>query len=236
MSDPYPFLHNSTLPIHDRIQLAFRWLRNPVTCPIPDQGPASAKCYLIYRAIEGKLTDVEMDELVAFETPVQNVNLKARWDMSLTTALAYLRAYKGDFKGSDEYAVKVQNIWGSVAFSLWPPQILNYLRMTLVHCYYAHLTNSNTVEEIVQQAIHEWKKHVQAWDYKRWPVRPTEAHEDMRCIQGLLFVLRAHGSVNFVDMDWVNPEKILPFKSACPIHGTLRIMGDINPTKRIWMP
>lgn len=235
-NDPYPLLHDSKLSVQERIQQAFSWIREPENCPIADQGPASAKCYLMYRWIDGLLTKEELAEVMAENTPVQNPALNARWQMSLATAEIYVAGVNEDYEHMSWLCDKIINTWILSAHALWPPQVLNFLRASLLRTYYRHLIHPTLVEMDVHGVISSWRRHVDSWDWQKWPYRPMEALSDMLTLQAILFVARSAGLTEFEDHDWVNPERVISFPGTqyCPMYKILKEMGELNEERRIW--
>jgi hypothetical protein len=241
MSDPHPILHDKALTAEARIAQAFDWLHNPAACPVPDQGQIAAKVFLIYRAIDGLLTDEQETEVMACLTPpVKHDGLHARWAMSLGVAEAYLYLSRGDWVKGMATASAVRGIWTAGAKDRWPPQILNDLRMTLLVAYFHYLNGETALLRAnIADAVADWKEHVQGWDMARWPYRPKEAHDDLICLQALAFIARAAGLAEFPDMEWATQESAISYfgASTCPLYPILRRLGPcLAPAKALWWP
>lgn len=222
-NEPYPLLHNTSLNITERIQQALSWIREPDKCPVSDQGPASAKCYLLYRALDGLLTSEEEAEVLNAVIPtVKNRGLAARWAMSNATAEAYLlmsRAMDDDYRiAAIKKALKV---WDTSTRKDWPPQILNFLRLSLILSYWQYLKGdkANAIRTI-ENAFLDWQAHMAMLDWKRWPHRVTEARDDLLCLQSMEFIARSLGELKFGDYDWCNPEMLwpIPHTTKCPMY------------------
>lgn len=241
MSDPHPILHDKTLSMPERIAQAFDWLRRPAACPVPDQGPVAAKVFLLYRAIDGLLTDEEEAEITQCQVPaVTHPGLHARWAMSLGVAEAYLALSRGRWTEGMAKASAVRGIWAAGAKDAWPPQVLNDLRMTLLVAYF-HYLNGDTalLRANLAEAVADWKEHVQGWDMAKWPYRPKEAHDDLICLQALAFIGRAAGLMAFKDEDWAPVESAVSYfgASTSPLYPILRRMGPcLAPNRALWWP
>lgn len=236
--DPYPLLHNPKLTIEQRIEQAFFWLTQPNKCPVPDQGEAAAKCYLLYRWIDGLLTDEQLAQVRAFKPVVnsEREGLAFRWDMSLASAEMYVMATQGHYEYADRQARDVMILWDKQKH-LWPPQILNYLRASVFHAYHSYLNGyPSLIDGQVDSVIWRWKQTASSWDWRQWPLRPMESRDDMLALQALLFIARASGHVSFPDYDWASPQRVVMFPGTevCPLYRILREMGSINPAQRIW--
>lgn len=231
--DPYPLLHDPSLSASQRIERAFSWLRSPDECPIPDQGAAAAKCFLIYRAIDGLLTSEEEAEILNTTIPaVKHRGLSARWDMSLATAEAYLLMNRFI---DDDYRIaaikKALKIWDTSTRKDWPPQILNFLRLSLILSYWQYLRgNKAEAIHIIETAFLDWQAHMALLDWKEWPYRMTEARDDILHLQSMIFIARFLGEVKFPDYDWCNPESLLPVPhtTTCPMFAIIRRMSLLH--------
>lgn len=241
MTDPHPILHNKALPLDARIAQAFDWLRRPEACPVPDQGPIAAKVYLLYRAIDGLLSDEEEAEVKAAWVPsIKRPGLHARWAMSLGVVEAYLALNRADWIGGIAKASAVRGVWQAGAKDRWPPQVLNNLRMTLVVAYFHYLNGETSLLRAnLADSLQDWKDHVQTWDFNQWPYRPKEAHDDLICLQALAFIARAAGLADFEDVEWATLESSVSYfgASTSPLYPILRRMGPcLAPNKALWWP
>jgi hypothetical protein len=241
MSDPHPILHDKALTPAKRVAQAFAWIRQPEACQVPDQGPVAAKVFLLYRAIDGLLTDEEEAEAVQAQVPaVVHRGLAARWAMSLGVAEAYLALSRGRWTEGMAKASAVRGVWAAGAKNAWPPQVLNDLRMTLIVAYFHYLHGETALLRAnLAEAMADWKEHVQGWDMARWPYRPKEAHDDLICLQALAFIARAAGLAEFGDVEWAQQESAISYfgASTSPLYPILRRMGPcLNPTKALWWP
>lgn len=230
-------LHTShQIPVPERIALGLKWIRDPNSCPIYDQGIASSKCFLLYRAGEGLLTPSELEEVRACSTSISNHGLKARWDMSLTIADAYLYLQDRDYDKGIPLIKNVREIWMGGARTEWPPQVLNYIRAIWIELYYEFLTENNNpriLNQKIHEVIQEWKEHIYAWDYIRFPNRTTEAKDDVDHLQHILYLARANGMFDFSNRGGSAPER-LPVNKRKPLFNIIREMRWLNPERAIW--
>lgn len=241
MNDPYPILHDKSLTPEQRIEQAFSWLRNQAACPVPDQGSVAAKVYLIYRAIDGLLTDQEEAEVMQTRTrSVTHAGLAARWAMSLAAAGAYLDLCRGYWAHGIGKASAARGIWQAGAKDRWPPQSLNNLRMTLLVAYFHFLNNETSLlRQNIEDAFTDWKEHVQTWGPGLWPYRSKEAHDDLSCLTALSFIARAAGLADFEDVAWCPLEGAVSYRDAStsPLHAIMRRMGPcLAPNRALWWP
>jgi len=233
INEPYPLLHNCAISMTERIKQAFSWIREPDKCPVADQGPASAKCYLIYRAVDGLLSSDEEAEVLNAPIPlVKDRGLASRWEMSIATAEAYLLMNRFI---DDEYRIaaikKALKIWDTSTRKDWPPQILNFLRLSLILSYWQYLRgNKAEAMRLIENAFLDWQAHMALLDWKRWPHRMTEARDDILHLQSMVFIARALGEAKFSDYEWCNPEGLwpIPHVTSCPMYAIVRRMSLLH--------
>ncbi len=240
MNDPHAFLHTAE-PVETRIERALSWLADPASCPISDQGPAAAKCFLMYRYIDGLLTKDRMTLVSLTETPVANPVLAARWAMSHATAVVYLNILKGPPNGimaGARLASDARELWAEREINRrWPPQIINYLRMSMIDAYSLYLTGQDAVAgEMVNQTMIYWRQHMAALDWKKWPYIFTEESVGQSMAARLLvFLGRACGIVKFRDHAAVSTESIMtPQPGEHVFYTAVRAMHALNPERALW--
>ena len=224
----------------ERIAQAFDWLRRPAACPVPDQGPVAAKVYLIYRAIDGLLTDEEEAEaLAANPATIKEPHRRYRWQISLYTALAYLDLSRQNWTGAVAKAGAARLEWSAYGLRWWPPQIINYLRMSCVEAYYQHLIGQNS-SALVEVAMEEWRRYSAGVEWKKWPyIWVEEMIGQAMAVRLLVFIGRACGTVQFNDFGQDYCGQLAADSEQRHDHifySLLRSMGNINTKRAIWTP
>ena len=225
-------LNDSEITLDERLQKAIELINNP----IDDESIPNAICWIGYRVLYGGV-DVSIYKKYK-DTPYNVINegLNARWIMSLSILDLYVDILEGRL---DEGKLKnVSLIWvNKNVKTLWPPQILNYLRSTVLYAYYLYLSDRN--EECISlcvNTIDQWRISTCSFSISEHPFRFTEMRDDFKCLQILVFLLRECKYISFDDYYWMNLDIINnkendnePF-----FNRALRMFGNINPEKALW--
>lgn len=238
MNDPHPILHNPALAMPDRIAQAFDWLARPEACPAPDQGPAAAKVFLLYRAVDGLLTpEQEADALAARPPIVHEMHRRIRWEISTKAALAYLALAHQNWADAAAKAETALLAWQRAGLKWWPPQVINYLRMSCIAAYYKHLMGEDA-GALVNDSILGWQHFAGNVEWDKWPyiwIEETLGHA--MALRLLAFIGKAAGIVKFNDFGRDYCGSLAGEGGQQHEHifyPLLRSMGQINPERAIW--
>lgn len=240
MSDPYPILHDKDLTAEARIAQAFDWLARPEGCPAREQGPIAAKVYLIYRAIDGLLTpEQESQALAAKPVVISDMHRRVRWELSLKTALAYLDVARRDWQSACAKANTVRQSWEGYGMKWWPPQVINYLRMSCVVAYYQHLNGDHELAgKTVNNSMAHWQHFAGNLEWQSWPyIWVEDMLGQSMALRLLVFIGRAAGIVPFKDFGRDYCGSLDGDPKRCHDHvfyGLLRSIGTMNPDRAIW--
>jgi hypothetical protein len=205
-----------------------------------DESITNAICWLGYRCLEGSYPIEEFNKIKDTPFEVKTEGLSARWKMSIGILSLYCLIKSNEDKVSElkeEDFVKAFEIWKNENLSvLWIPQILNYLRSSVLYAYYLYLTgNNNDCQKVCLEGIEQWKNSVNNISLKENPLRFTEMRDDIISLQFLVFLLKESGFLNFDYINWCNPNELNQiFKKEPYFNKALRVLGKINKERSIW--
>lgn len=234
------FIQDHNNPFDERFRIARLTLVSPER---GDSDRAIAKCWLTYRALEGHMPFEEWDAWVrVVDAPVKGDGKALRWQMSQTVAEAYYLFILGRHDEGVKRIGDALELWRTTEIAQkWPSQITNFLRASFLNIYVDFLKGVD-VEKAIDDTINEWRKHVANHDYKKFPYRFAEAHDDRIVLAMLMFICGATGLCKMPITEWCNPALTLPGGPtrlggvADPFYRIVRSLESLNPSKALWQP
>jgi hypothetical protein len=214
-----------------RLKKAVELINNP----IDDESIPNCICWIGYRVLSGEIDIAVYKEYKDISYSVADAGLKARWLMSLSILDLYIDIFIGSLS---EYKLKeVSLIWlNDNVKTLWPPQILNYLRSVTLYAYWLYLSGrKDECIHLCLNSIDQWRISTCSFNIADHPFRFTEMRDDFRCLQMLVFLLRACGYISFNDHYWMDLNIVNMYDKNEPFfYKALRLFEVINPEKALW--
>jgi hypothetical protein len=160
---------------------------------LPDVEPhlrAAACCWLIYRGIDGFITDEEMERRVlpkAKHGILTQHQTFTRWEMSISAAAFYYHFLKARSKEAGEYRQRLKSVgqW----WEMHPPSILSYLRIECIAAYCAFLDGAaEEAKHIIRRSIGTWQRVMADIDWTQYPTRWLDARGDMDAMHAMMCI------------------------------------------------
>lgn len=197
----FQYLNSKDVQMRDRIMAASAALSN-TSIPSDREDRLAAKCWLIYRIVEGVIDESEFHDVSSIDVKYTGPSgLACRWDVSISMARIYFHGLKRGSvlnSGHEELKRESKRLYNAYKKAVeWKPAVLNVLRNA---CVLSLLTND---KKIPIDAIKMWKETMMSVDVMEFPMRFVEMRDDLEAIWALMAIAHRQGTIEYDEFNWL---------------------------------